>query len=306
MKKKVLTWCAVVGLSLSLLGCGENDYTGDVIYSNVSENKKIEQNMDGKTDSETDDKNETAESLALSEILYGNEVSVWYDCDRIDKVAIPDVYVMYGDGTYMKDSEYTFGELSKMTDKEIIAWAENSFEERNAGICVYCYTHSEEMKELLNSFGYEEYMAETIINIVGADKRLVAINPDYAETAEAGAELLREEIAKRIAEEGTPKYRYGISVETDASGNSVQKEKIYFEEKQYYYNENGEAIQIVQPDRSWGEEALVGDVYESTYSGWRQSCGNYFLQRIESQDMVYQLDEVGTEGILVDEEVQFD
>lgn len=51
------------------------------------------------TEKEADTKNENVGTF--SQLFTNNEVSVWYLCDAIDKEATPDVYVVYGDGTYL-------------------------------------------------------------------------------------------------------------------------------------------------------------------------------------------------------------
>ena len=90
----------------SLFACGSKDTTS-------SSNGSARVN----TEKEADTKNENVGTF--SQLFTNNEVSIWYLCDTIDKEATPDVYVVYGDGTYLNmegKKSKTFADLSKMTD----------------------------------------------------------------------------------------------------------------------------------------------------------------------------------------------
>lgn len=204
MKRKwngLILFCAILMTMLALTGCGGKG------------------NMDAMESDDTDGK--TEEIAALSEILWGNDVSVWYMCNKVGKDEIPNyVYIMYGDGTYIgiskSNSEYTFGELSKMTDEEIITWAENK---------------------------------------------------------------------------GYTKSQYGLSIFTDSTGNNPQKEVIYIPDWHF--------------EISYGTSPYVSEVYESSYGGYKSSDG-YFVCRTENASVPFELDEIGTGGILIDEAVQIE
>ena len=48
-----------------------------------------------------------------------------------------------------------------------------------------------------------------------------------------------------------------------------------------------------------------GDVYDSHYSGFMANDGKYYLMRM-SDDMAFAFDEIGADGISVDEDVVFE
>ncbi len=88
MKRKLMMVSMMAILSLSLFACGSKDTTS-------TSNGGARTN----TEKEADTKNENVGTF--SQLFTNNEVSVWYLCDAIDKEATPDVYVVYGDGTYL-------------------------------------------------------------------------------------------------------------------------------------------------------------------------------------------------------------
>ena len=123
-------------LSLSLFACGSKDTTS-------SSNGSARTN----TEKEADTKNENVGTF--SQLFTNNDVSVWYSCEAIDKEETPSVYVMYGDGTYLKlgtTKSKTFADLSKMTDEEIASWVEEDWNNRNE-VLMYYKLHKDELKE---------------------------------------------------------------------------------------------------------------------------------------------------------------
>lgn len=121
MKRKLMMVSMMAILSLSLFACGSKDTTS-------SSNGSARTN----TEKEADTKNENVGTF--SQLFTNNDVSVWYSCEAIDKEETPSVYVMYGDGTYLKlgtTKSKTFADLSKMTDEEIASWVEEDWNNRN-------------------------------------------------------------------------------------------------------------------------------------------------------------------------------
>ena len=136
MKRKLMMVSMMAILSLSLFACGSKDTTS-------SSNGSARTN----TEKEADTKNENVGTF--SQLFTNNDVSVWYSCEAIDKEETPSVYVMYGDGTYLKlgtTKSKTFADLSKMTDEEIASWVEEDWNNRNE-VLMYYKLHKDELKE---------------------------------------------------------------------------------------------------------------------------------------------------------------
>ncbi len=339
------------------------------------------------TESESEITDET-QNKTISEIIYGDEISIWYHCGSVDKDSVPTVYVMYGDGTYFSacKSEYTLGKLSKMTDNEIISWVEDEaivdayysmygdeifsiIEDLDYGDFIVEYGKGKYYKESIDSsdfywieeyfligteygaeyyyeecesaakeegmtlfeylaafFGdgvtsYEIYLAESYFSDYTyydeEDFTKVADEAanSYNERAQEGIEALKKEIKSKVEEsEITLAYHYGLSLKTDSTGNSVSEEVIYFEKGSempyssvslYTSSEETREISIMSPD-AYNDYIDSGVVYESIYSGRKTESYMYMLVRVDDEDIIYQIDEIGTNGILVDEAVTFD
>lgn len=294
MKRKLMMVSMMAILSLSLFACGSKDTTS-------SSNGSARTN----TEKEADTKNENVGTF--SQLFTNNEVSVWYSCETIDKEDTPSVYVIYGDGTYLKVGEQkskTFAELSKMTDEEIISWVEDDWNGRNKAL-MYYQQHTDELEDdARNSLPDSEDRDSIIIVASGAAYREISgteggegADPDFLnrvrDQVDAAKDYIVNEVNTRLAADGgIPKPRYGFSAYTDASGNNVDKEVLALE------GENRKAVTSTDKIKS-------GDVYDSHYSGFLTYDGDYFLMRMKG-DMAFAFDEIGADGISVDEDVVFE
>lgn len=294
MKRKLMMVSMMAILSLSLFGCGSKDTTS-------SSNGSARTN----TEKEADTKNENVGTF--SQLFTNNEVSVWYSCEAIDKEETPGIYVMYGDGTYLNlgtTKSKTFAELSKMTDEEIISWVEDDWNNRNQAPTYY-KLHEDELEEDARNSLPDSEDRDFIVTI--------ALDDAYRENSgRQGDEEVDPEILNRVqdqvnatkdyivnevntrlaADGGIPKPRYGFSVYTDASGNNVDKETLALE--------RGNWIEVSSTNK-----IKSGDVYDSYYSGFMANDGNYYLMRM-SDNMAFAFDEIGADGIFVDEAVVFE
>ena len=123
------------------------------------------------------------------------------------------------------------------------------------------------------------------------------LDPDYLNSVQdqvnAAKDYIINEINTKLAEQGgIAKPRYGFSVYTDASGNNVDKETLALE--------RGNWIEVSSTNK-----IKSGDVYDSYYSGFMANDGKYYLMRM-SDDMAFAFDEIGADGISVDEDVVFE
>ena len=296
MKRKLMMVSMMAILSLSLFACGSKDTTS-------SSNSSARVN----TEKEADTKNENIGTF--SQLFTSNEISVWYLCDTIDKEATPDVYVVYGDGTYLNmegKKSKTFAELSKMTDEEIVSWVEDDWSNKNEAL-MYYNLHKDELKEdARNSLpdSDDKYFILTIAlddvyrEITGTTSEGgEELDPDFLNRVQdqvnATKDYILNEINTKLAEQGgISKPRYGFSIYTDASGNNVDKEALVLEW-------DG------RKEISTTNDIKSGDVYDSHYSGFFVSNGKYFLMRM-NHDMAVTFDEIGADGISVDEDVVFE
>lgn len=296
MKRKLMMVSMMTILSLSLFACGSKDTTS-------SSNSSARVN----TEKEADTKNENIGTF--SQLFTSNEISVWYLCDTIDKEATPDVYVVYGDGTYLNmegKKSKTFAELSKMTDEEIVSWVEDDWSNKNEAL-MYYNLHKDELEEdARNSLpdSDDKYFILTIAlddvyrEITGTTSEGgEELDPDFLNRVQdqvnATKDYILNEINTKLAEQGgISKPRYGFSIYTDASGNNVDKETLALE--------RGNWIEISSTNK-----IKLGDVYDSHYSGFMANDGKYYLMRM-SDDMAFTFDEIGADGISVDEDVVFE
>ena len=123
------------------------------------------------------------------------------------------------------------------------------------------------------------------------------LDPDYLNSVQdqvnAAKDYIINEINTKLAEQGgIAKPRYGFSIYTDASGNNVDKEALILERSG-------------RKEISTTNDIKSGDVYDSHYSGFFVSDGKYFLMRT-NHDMAVTFDEIGADGISVDEDVVFE
>lgn len=297
MKRKLMMVSMMTILSLSLFACGSKDTTS-------SSNGGARVN----TEKDADTKNENVGTF--SQLFTDNEVSIWYLCDTIDKEATPDVYVMYGDGTYLnmeRKKSKTFAELSKMTDEEIASWVEEDWNNRNETL-MYYKLHKDELEaDAANSISSDSIDNWTIASIALDDayREITGttseggeeVDPDYLNSVQdqvnATKDFILNEINTKLAEQGGfSKYRYGFSIYTDASGNNVDREAMI--------TETHSRIEISSTNK-----IKSGDVYDSHYSGFMANDGKYYLMRM-SDDMAFAFDEIGADGISVDEDVVFE
>lgn len=296
MKRKLMMVSMMAILSLSLFACGSKDTTS-------SSNGSARVN----TEKEADTKNENVGTF--SQLFTNNEVSIWYLCDTIDKEATPDVYVVYGDGTYLNmegKKSKTFADLSKMTDEEIASWVEEDWNNRNE-VLMYYHQHKDELRQDAENSISDSTDSDTIAMIALDDAyREISgttseggeeLDPDYLNSVQdqvnAAKDYIINEINTKLAEQGgIAKPRYGFSIYTDASGNNVDKEALILERSG-------------RKEISTTNDIKSGDVYDSHYSGFFVSDGKYFLMRM-NHDMAVTFDEIGADGISVDEDVVFE
>jgi len=294
MKRKLMMVSMMTILSLSLFGCGSKDTTS-------SSNGSARTN----TEKEADTKNENVGTF--SQLFTNNDVSVWYSCEAIDKEETPGIYVMYGDGTYLNlgtTKSKTFAELSKMTDEEIISWVEDDWNNRNQAPTYYKLHEDELEEDARNSLPDSEdrdfivtiafdYAYREISGRQGDEEVDPEILNRVQDQVNATKDYIVNEVNTRLAADGgIPKPRYGFSVYTDASGNNVDREKLTLERSG-------------QIEVSSTNKIKSGDVYDSYYSGFMANDGNYYLMRM-SDDMAFAFDEIGADGISVDEDVVFE
>lgn len=294
MKRKLMMVSMMTILSLSLFGCGSKDTTS-------SSNGGARTN----TEKEADTKNENVGTF--SQLFTNNDVSVWYSCEAIDKEETPGIYVMYGDGTYLNlgtTKSKTFAELSKMTDEEIISWVEDDWNNRNQAPTYYKLHEDELEEDARNSLPDSEdrdfivtialdYAYREISGRQGDEEVDPEILNRVQDQVDATKDYIVNEVNTRLAADGgIPKPRYGFSVYTDASGNNVDREKLTLERSG-------------QIEVSSTNKIKSGDVYDSYYSGFMANDGNYYLMRM-SDDMAFAFDEIGADGIFVDEAVVFE
>ena len=294
MKRKLMMVSMMTILSLSLFACGSKDTTS-------SSNGSARTN----TEKEADTKNENVGTF--SQLFTNNEVSVWYSCEAIDKEEKPGVYVVYGDGTYLsKEATKTFADLSKMTDEEIISWVEDDWNNRNEA-WMYYRQHRDELKaDAENSISdstdsgmiAEIALDDVYREITGTTSEGgEEVDPDYLNSVQdqinATKDYILNEINTKLAEQGgIAKPRYGFAIYTDASGNNVDREALTLE--------RSGRIEVSSTNK-----IKSGDVYDSYYSGFMANDGNYYLMRM-SDDMAFAFDEIGADGISVDEDVVFE
>ena len=296
MKRKLMMVSMMAILSLSLFACGSKDTTS-------SSNGSARTN----TEKEADTKNENVGTF--SQLFTNNEVGVWYSCEAIDKEETPSIYVMYGDGTYLNldtRKSKTFAELSKMTDEEIISWVEEDWNNRNE-VLMYYHQHKDELRQDAENSISDSTDSDTIAMIALDDAyREISgttseggeeLDPDYLNSVQdqvnAEKDYIINEINTKLAEQGgIAKPRYGFSVYTDASGNNVDKETLALERENW--------IEISSTNK-----IKSGDVYDSHYSGFMANDGKYYLMRMKG-DMAFAFDEIGADGISVDEDVVFE
>lgn len=296
MKRKLMMVSMMAILSLSLFACGSKDTTS-------SSNGSARTN----TEKEADTTNENVGTF--SQLFTNNDVSVWYSCEAIDKEETPGIYVMYGDGTYLDlgtTKSKTFADLSKMTDEEIASWVEEDWNNRNE-VLMYYKLHKDELKEDARNSLPDSVNRDSIVTIALDDAYMEItgttseggeeVDPDYLNSVQdqvnATKDFILNEINTKLAEQGGfSKYRYGFSVYTDASGNNVDREALI--------TETHGQIEISSTNK-----IKSGDVYDSHYSGFMANDGKYYLMRMKG-DMAFAFDEIGADGIFVDEDVVFE
>lgn len=294
MKRKLMMVSMMAILSLSLFACGSKDTTS-------SSNGSARTN----TEKEADTKNENVGTF--SQLFTNNEVGVWYSCEAIDKEETPSIYVMYGDGTYLNldtRKSKTFAELSKMTDEEIASWVEEDWNNRNQAPTYY-KLHEDELEEDARNSLPDSEDRDFIVTIALDDAyREISgrqgdeeVDPEILNRVQdqvnATKDYIVNEVNTRLAADGgIPKPRYGFSVYTDASGNNVDKETLALE--------RGNWIEVSSTNK-----IKSGDVYDSYYSGFMANDGKYYLMRM-SDNMAFAFDEIGADGISVDEDVVFE
>ena len=220
-----------------------------------------------------------------------------------------DVNVVYGDGTYLNmegKKSKTFADLSKMTDEEIASWVEEDWNNRNE-VLMYYHQHKDELRADAENSISDSTDSDTIAMIALDDAyREISgttseggeeLDPDYLNSVQdqvnAAKDYIINEINTKLAEQGgIAKPRYGFSIYTDASGNNVDKEALILERSG-------------RKEISTTNDIKSGDVYDSHYSGFVVSDGKYFLMRT-NHDMAVTFDEIGADGISVDEDVVFE
>lgn len=129
MRKRFLAVMMAAAMAVTMVGCGKADNSG---AAGTSKNNTTSTSKDNKKESKTENLNAT-----VSSIINNGEYSIWYESGDIDKDKVPEVYVLYNDGSYIVtkyyegSTKYTFKELAGMTDDEILSYVEDNWKAYN-------------------------------------------------------------------------------------------------------------------------------------------------------------------------------
>ncbi len=116
MKKMIFV---IMSITMLLVGCGTNAST---------EESKV--NQETQESEEVISQNQT---IALSEYLSG-DLRILYECiDEVGKDTAPRRIYVFDNGsvTLYKQPDISFGDLSKMTDEDIVLWCDENVSENN-------------------------------------------------------------------------------------------------------------------------------------------------------------------------------
>lgn len=122
------------------------------------------------------------------------------------------------------------------------------------------------------------------------------------------SQMTDEEIVAMVESNGSCQYTsYKLAIETDATGNHTQTEEIC-----HPYSYSSTDGDRVLPDGNYVLslpllcDCGLYEIYQSYYDGFIVDVGegSYFLTRVD-KDIMFELDPVGTEGILVDDHYSY-
>jgi hypothetical protein len=112
MKKRIVAMVMALTMAVGLAGCGGSGSASSSTNAGTGASSAAGKNL----------------TVSLSDAIHANEYSIWYSASAVDKDKKPEIYVLYNDGTYLKgDKDYTFKELSEMTDEDIVSYAQSSW-----------------------------------------------------------------------------------------------------------------------------------------------------------------------------------
>jgi hypothetical protein len=112
MKKRIVAMVMALTMAVGLAGCGGSGSASSSTNAGTGASSATGKNL----------------TVSLSDAIHANEYSIWYSASAVDKDKKPEVYVLYNDGTYIKgEKEYTFKELSEMTDEDVVSFAQSSW-----------------------------------------------------------------------------------------------------------------------------------------------------------------------------------
>jgi hypothetical protein len=145
MKKRIVAMMMALMMAVGLAGCGGSNDAADNSASST-------------TNAGTGVASAAGENLtvSLSNVIHADEYSIWYSASAVDKDKKPEIYVLYNDGTYINgNTEYTFKELSEMTDEDIVSCVQSSWNAKKDSAAANA--NQEEAADIVKEKGYRYY-----------------------------------------------------------------------------------------------------------------------------------------------------
>ncbi|MCB5953957.1 hypothetical protein [Enterococcus sp. CWB-B31] len=282
MKKLVMT--AIFFCGLALTGCKNESADKELSASGAERSTAI------------------PEETTISEALNKKGRQIWYKVDEeTSKDSKASVYVFKNNTLRVYSlgarGNLTIGDLSKMTDDEIIKTVQEM-----------------EILQLQDDINSKLSSYELSLSSIKQSKSK-GYNPTGDTTKiEAVISALKEISASDFE---IPAVKYSLNIESDSTGNNTETEEFIFTKNKVslpIYT-NGDDVgnnfnvtaRVVQEK---DETKLVFEsgyskfqIYDTWYSGLKMKSGDYFVTRDQNKDgsISFVLDQPGTKGVTVDE-----
>lgn len=264
---------------------------------------------------------EAGQSQTIGEILNKDKRTIWYSTNDgankdavIDKIYISQsgkitTYVVSGLGVE-SDTKLTLGNITSLTDKEIIAKAKKA----------NTLSSKAELENIIS-------MMTTLIE--SGEKSLentdTLVDGNYSETLyHTGGEKTKEEIisesqtgiteaktkVKELKQLNTKNHEmfnrsplsFNINLTTDSSGNNIKNESLsitnaIFNSGYAYSNLKNIGNYTLNYDKIDLDSTINFEIYDSHYSGYRvnNNTNNLFITRVNSSDIFFNFDDADTE-----------
>jgi hypothetical protein len=244
MKKRIVAMMMALMMAVGLAGCGGSNDAADNSASST-------------TNAGTGVASAAGENLtvSLSNVIHADEYSIWYSASAVDKDKKPEIYVLYNDGTYIKgEKDYTFKELSEMTDEDIVSYAQSSWNAKSDSAAANA--DSETAANIAEEKGF----------------------PGYQKYYFAAGESSKDSIANGIV--GDMLSEIGIFMEAYGYADYIEG-----------YSDSFEGEEAMLNDDMLNDEIELTDFWLSVYRSDKDEIWTWFVNGAESDDFFVSIKE---------------